>query len=110
MGLIWNLTDTEWVAYMSETAKAARMTLWAGLNFAGTADWAIDLQEFHEDSGCPPGTCDDPGVLYAAPDVFVDPSPVVSCIAPCTIVWPPFSVPDTTTITFPLYTTSLGVA
>ncbi|KAI0376688.1 class V chitinase-like protein [Hypomontagnella monticulosa] len=41
---------TEWVAYMSERTKAARMARWTELNFAGTVDWAIDLQEFDEDS------------------------------------------------------------
>ncbi|KAK6067276.1 Killer toxin subunits alpha/beta 6 [Seiridium cupressi] len=42
---------TEWVAYMSESTKAARMARWKELNFAGTIDWVIDLNEFDQDSG-----------------------------------------------------------
>ncbi|KXJ87798.1 hypothetical protein Micbo1qcDRAFT_151809 [Microdochium bolleyi] len=36
-----------WVAYMDGTQKSAR-TKWAeSLNLAGTSDWAVDLQKFH---------------------------------------------------------------
>lgn len=44
--LVYN--DTEWVAYMNDTTKAARATLYASYNFAGTSDWAVDLQEYVE--------------------------------------------------------------
>ncbi|KAL7940236.1 glycoside hydrolase family 18 protein [Trichoderma barbatum] len=42
--LVFN--DTEWVAYMTDTTKADRATLYASYNFAGTSDWAVDLQEY----------------------------------------------------------------
>lgn len=38
--------DTQWVAYMDDSNKAARKAKWAGLNFAGTTDWAVDLATF----------------------------------------------------------------
>ncbi|KAL6801940.1 glycoside hydrolase family 18 protein [Trichoderma sp. SZMC 28012] len=46
--LVYN--DTEWVAYMNDTTKAARATLYASYNFAGTSDWAVDLQEYVDGS------------------------------------------------------------
>ncbi|KAH8807609.1 hypothetical protein F5884DRAFT_752191 [Xylogone sp. PMI_703] len=33
-----------WVAYMTPTTKASRTAFYQSLNFAGTADWAIDLE------------------------------------------------------------------
>jgi len=44
--LVYN--DTEWVAYMDDSTKSARRTYYTWLNFAGTSDWAVDLQEFME--------------------------------------------------------------
>jgi hypothetical protein len=34
---------TDWVAYMSNSTKSSRTKWIKGLNFGGTADWAIDL-------------------------------------------------------------------
>lgn len=39
------MTDT-WAAYMSEETKERRRTRYKGLNFGGSADWAIDLAAF----------------------------------------------------------------
>lgn len=54
----------------------------------------------------------------ASGDVFIDPgiwstafeSAVINCIPPCVYILPPLTLGSTTTITFPLYTTSLEVA
>ena len=49
-------------------------------------------------------------------DVYIDPSiwsggsSIINCIPPCNYILPPFTLETTTTITFPLYTTSLEVA
>lgn len=40
--------DTEWVAWMDDDTKAARAAFYDSYNFAGTTDWAVDLQEFVE--------------------------------------------------------------
>lgn len=40
--------NTEWVAYMDQDVKAARSQFYDSYNFAGTTDWAVDLQEFYE--------------------------------------------------------------
>ncbi|KAI8252718.1 hypothetical protein K4K58_007656 [Colletotrichum sp. SAR11_239] len=39
--------NNQWVGYMSESTKAARVKLSAGLGMAGTTDWASDLQQFN---------------------------------------------------------------
>ncbi|KAM0331444.1 hypothetical protein ACHAQA_003120 [Verticillium albo-atrum] len=40
--------NNQWVGYMSESTKAVRTRLYAGLGMGGTTDWASDLQEFHD--------------------------------------------------------------
>ncbi|KAM7184573.1 glycoside hydrolase family 18 protein [Rhypophila sp. PSN 637] len=46
--LVYN--DLEWVSYMSDINKAARMILYHSYGFGGTTDWAIDLQSFKGDA------------------------------------------------------------
>ncbi|KAH8893931.1 glycoside hydrolase, partial [Thozetella sp. PMI_491] len=41
--------DTEWVAYLLPETKRARRNGWEVQNFAGTIDWAVDLQDFTDD-------------------------------------------------------------
>lgn len=38
--------DGTWVAYMNSATKASRIGLFAGYNFAGSVEWAIDLVQF----------------------------------------------------------------
>jgi GH18 family chitinase len=40
--------DTEWVAWMDDEMKKYRAEFYDSYNFAGTTDWAVDLQEFKE--------------------------------------------------------------
>ncbi|KAM0510822.1 hypothetical protein ACHAPE_010505 [Trichoderma viride] len=47
--LVYN--NTEWVAYMDDTTKSDRATLYASYNLAGISDWAVDLQEFADGEG-----------------------------------------------------------
>lgn len=42
--LVYN--DTEWVGYMTNSTKNLRRNVWKNLNFAGSIDWALDLQRF----------------------------------------------------------------
>lgn len=39
----------DYIAYMSPTTKETRHADWKSLNFAGTVDWALDLQDFTSD-------------------------------------------------------------
>jgi hypothetical protein len=43
--------STEWVAYMDEDVKSKRAAFYDSYNFAGTTDWAVDLQKFWEGNG-----------------------------------------------------------
>ncbi|XDG05350.1 hypothetical protein ABKA04_004965 [Annulohypoxylon sp. FPYF3050] len=47
--LVYN--DTEWVAYMDDDMKKTRSSFYDSYNFAGTTDWAVDLQYFADGSG-----------------------------------------------------------
>ncbi|KYK60893.1 glycosyl hydrolase, family 18 [Drechmeria coniospora] len=42
---------TEWVSYMDAATKKFREDVFAAYNFAGTSDWAVDLQEFVDSDG-----------------------------------------------------------
>jgi hypothetical protein len=42
---------SDWVAYMTDETKARRTSLYKGLNFGGTTDWAVDLAKFVPGSG-----------------------------------------------------------
>src|ERR1700761_2833239 len=45
--LVWG---DNWAAYMTDANKAQRILKYQGLNFAGTADWAVDVQVFEPGS------------------------------------------------------------
>jgi GH18 family chitinase len=44
--LVYN--DTEWVSYLNDEMKWARSNIYDQYWFAGTTDWAVDLQKFWE--------------------------------------------------------------
>lgn len=43
------LYNGDYVSYMTPTTKETRRADWKGLNFAGSIDWAVDLQAFTSD-------------------------------------------------------------
>jgi glucan 1,3-beta-glucosidase len=47
------------------------------------------------------------GLVFIDPGVWTSASPSVSCYPPCTLVWPPLTLPTTTVITFPPWTTDI---
>lgn len=51
--LVYN--KTSWVAYMTDGVKTSRKSKYAGLNFAGTVDWAVDLTHWGDSDGNPDG-------------------------------------------------------
>ncbi|GLI74896.1 hypothetical protein PoHVEF18_003145 [Penicillium ochrochloron] len=42
--LVYN--ETQWVAYMTNTTKSTRTAYYQTFNFAGTSEWAVDLEEY----------------------------------------------------------------
>ncbi|KAK4063449.1 CAZyme family GH18 and CBM24 [Trichoderma aggressivum f. europaeum] len=53
----------DYVSYMSTALKETRRTEWKGLNFAGTIDWAVDLQSFTADDMNHPPVIPKPGAI-----------------------------------------------
>ncbi|KAH8894612.1 glycoside hydrolase, partial [Thozetella sp. PMI_491] len=92
--------ETEWVAYMTDTTKNRRRASWKGYNFAGTIDWALDLQRYTDDTPYE--------VVYVATEIYG--GTPAECTGPCILVLPPSSLASATTISFPPYTTSLEFA
>lgn len=51
----WCFDAGDYVSYMTPTTKDTRRADWKDLNFAGSIDWAVDLQSFEsEDKDAPP--------------------------------------------------------
>jgi GH18 family chitinase len=46
----------QWVAYMTDQRKASRVARYKSLNFGGTSDWAVDLQQVYPPSEAIPDT------------------------------------------------------
>jgi hypothetical protein len=51
----------DYVSYMTPTSKETRRVDWKSLNFAGTVDWAVDLQIFGEEDKALPSNLPQPG-------------------------------------------------
>ncbi|KAI0403693.1 class V chitinase Chi100 [Xylaria palmicola] len=103
--------QTEWVAYMNETSKTARKILYPLLSFLGTADWAVDLQDETGESSSGSGSdsdSDSDSTIYINPTIWEMPTPVVTAEPGATLIWPPKPLTTTTTITFPLWTTTVS--
>jgi len=53
LGISWFLTRGnhlgDYISYLDEDSKKARQTRWKNFNFAGTIDWAVDLQAFSDE-------------------------------------------------------------
>ncbi|KHN98408.1 Glycoside hydrolase, subgroup, catalytic core [Metarhizium album ARSEF 1941] len=61
--LVYN--DVEWVAYMDKDTKYRRKKVYNSFHFAGTSDWALDLQEFQKIKGPLPLETPFPGFIDA---------------------------------------------
>jgi chitinase len=69
--------ETQWVSYMDDDNKAVRAALYEAYNFAGTTDWAIDLQGTAQSLI---DVCGEPTSSAGAPALCVS-SEAVTCIA-----------------------------
>lgn len=107
----WITWDTDqWVSYDDEVTLQLKMDYANSLGLAGTMIWAVDL----DDSA---GTTNsDLFGTSNATDVYIDGSiwdgtsgSLVYCDPPCRLILPPYQLSSTTTISFPLLTTSLQV-
>lgn len=103
--VVWD--NTQWVAYMNETNKAVRVELYKSLGFLGFADWAVDLQS--EDGTSSDNDTDSTGddFVYIDPEIWGVDSPHITALPGQTLVWPPMPLSSTTTISFPVWTTTV---
>ncbi|KAK4236578.1 hypothetical protein C8A03DRAFT_16799, partial [Achaetomium macrosporum] len=104
--LVYN--GDQWVSWLSKSSYEARENWIKGLNFGGTSDWAIDLDvDYGPNTGSPGGSPgggaggdSGSGPILISPDIYnsPDPAPEVRCHPPCTLVFPPWQLSTTTTI------------
>lgn len=99
--------DTQWVAYMNDSNKEFRKSIYEGFSFLGTADWAVDLQSDNSDIGDDSDSSASP-TYYIDPDIWNAETPSVSAVPGATLVWPPMPLSSTTTITFDPWTTTIS--
>lgn len=103
--LVYN--DTQWGAYMNDTNKETRKTIYDALGFLGSSDWAVDLQEdFAGDTD--QATSTSPETVYINPDIWISPSAVVTAPPGAMLIWPPKPLASPTTIVFPPWTTTVS--
>ncbi|KAJ5742613.1 glycoside hydrolase [Penicillium nucicola] len=87
--------DTQWVGYMTNDTKTKRATWYEGYNFGGTAEWAVDLEEFViNDESSSSGSSgssgsSDTATLTVDPEIWQQPSPAVTCAPPRLMTMPP---------------------
>lgn len=64
----------DYVSYMSLRTKLDRREKWKDLNFAGSIDWAVDLQRFSDDDldNITPGKDDDDTTCVSGEDISVE--------------------------------------
>ncbi|UKZ51070.1 hypothetical protein TrVGV298_004825 [Trichoderma virens] len=101
--LVYN--DVEWVAYMSDKTKEIRRDKWKKLNFGGSVDWAVDLQEFNvADTVGPHGQYNNASCIQVFDNMIWDwLNPSIEAVAGCTNILQPSPLPTAVTLT--AYTT-----
>ncbi|KAL7803586.1 glycoside hydrolase family 18, chitinase [Trichoderma aethiopicum] len=98
--------DTQWVAFMNDSNKATRSALYPAISFLGTADWAVDL--LSEDGDTSDSSSSSGETIYIDPGIWSAETPSIVAPAGASLIWPPKPLAGTTTITFPLWVTSVS--
>ena len=71
--VLTNAVIGDYVSYMTPTTKETRRSDWSALNFAGTIDWAVDLQQFtRDDIDIPPDRPDSGEACVGGADMTVN--------------------------------------
>ncbi|PKK52047.1 hypothetical protein CI102_2177 [Trichoderma harzianum] len=93
------------VAYMSDHTKEVRRDKWKQLNFGGSVDWAVDLQEFNgADTVGPYGDYNNSSCIQVFDNMIWDwLNPSIEAVVGCTNILQPSPLPATVTLT--AYTT-----
>lgn len=98
---------TQWVAYMNDSNKLYRQTLYETLTFLGTADWAVDLQSLDGTGASSGSGSTNNETAYINPNIWSSASMGVTALPGMTLIWPPMPLSTTMTISFPLWTTTV---
>lgn len=99
-----NVTDPD--LQMNDSNKAVRKLLYESLSFLGISDWAVDLQS--EGDGSSGSSTSGDGTVYIDPAIWSSASLLVTAVPGMTLIWPPMPLPSATTISFPLWTTTVS--
>lgn len=112
----------QWIGY-DDMETIAMKKAWASQHcHGGTMVWSIDLFSGPGSGEVPDGKGDASvnsdlrggraglPVVYVDPSIWTESAPVIQCKPPCSFVLPPLLLESSTTISFPLLTTSLEVA
>ncbi|RFU75800.1 glycoside hydrolase family 18 [Trichoderma arundinaceum] len=94
-----------WVAWMSDLTKSTRISLYMSLNMGGTADWAVDLQQFTDDDANPNGSGSG-GVIHYPSSIWQDGTPSVTLTTSVLVSQPGTTSTLPTTFTLPPFTIS----
>lgn len=99
--MVWD--DTQWAAFMDDSIAESRRQLYESMNFLGTAEWAVDLDEANSTTSDSVEECQ----MYIDPTVWLEDTPIVTAEPGCMLIWPPMPLPTNTTIVFPLWPTNV---
>ncbi|EEQ31286.1 symbiotic chitinase [Microsporum canis CBS 113480] len=123
-GVKWITWDKDqWVSYDDATTLKQKADLANSMCLGGTFAWAVDLGgpgtlktpnnmrqgEIGLDGASMDGGSGGSGDVYISPEIYDNDNPQVSCVPPCNLIMPPWTLPTPTTISFPPYITSLEV-
>lgn len=97
--------DSNTQEQMNNSNKALCKLLYAYYNFLGTSDWAVDLQS---EGGVTSSETSGGEIAYIDPDIWSSASPLVTATPGMTLIWPPMPLATPTTISFPLWTTTVS--
>jgi chitinase len=87
--------STQWVSWLTPATYANRLSDITGMNFAGTSDWAIDLNSAGDGAGnSGPGS----GQVLIGTEIYTQATPTVNCQPPCTFIFPPWTMSTSATI------------
>ncbi|EEQ29481.1 symbiotic chitinase [Microsporum canis CBS 113480] len=115
--------NDQWVSFDDSRTLKQKASFANNLCLGGTFAWALDLggpgtmgrpdelngNTLSLDGADLEGGDSGSGDVYISPEIYTVQNPGIACIPPCTFIMPRLTLDKVTTITFPLYTTSLEV-
>ncbi|KAF2150413.1 glycoside hydrolase family 18 protein, partial [Myriangium duriaei CBS 260.36] len=101
--------DDQWISWVSDSTYNMRSTYAQSKGIGGTSDWAIDLNSSYDLGSNQGAWGSGSGIVYIDPEIFTDPNPTIACYPPCIFIFPPWILPNPTTIAIPPVTSTIEV-